>query len=287
MTNIFEYFDFRAYLGDFYIEKKKENPSFSYQAFTEKCGFRNKSFLHQIIHTKKQISQSSVFSISGAIGHSKREAQYFENLVSFNQAKTLQEKNHHYEQLISLNVRPKELCESRLISQDQFEYYSKWYNGVIRSVIDLYPFKDDYQFLARIVYPTITSSEAKKSVELLERLEFIKKKSDGYYEVTNKVITTGDDVISTAVLNFHQQATKLAHDALNWVPREKRNISGVMLGLSESGYNQICQKISEFRKELLQIADKDKNARHVFQLNLHLFPLTDPKQIDTNKGDLE
>jgi len=33
MPNIFEYMDYREYLEDYYLEKKRANPAFSFQVF--------------------------------------------------------------------------------------------------------------------------------------------------------------------------------------------------------------------------------------------------------------
>lgn len=282
MLNLFEYFDFRQYLLDYYQIKKLNNPSFSYQMFTEKCGFKNKSFIHQIIHSKKKISKSSIFRISKAIGHSKKEAVYFENLVAFNQARTVDEKKHYYKLLTLQNHRSSTKNPVKLITQDYFEYYSKWYHGAIRALIDMYPVKNDYRWLADNLYPPISPKEAKKSIELLQRLDFIKMTRQGYYKVTDKIITTGDEVTSTAVMNFHQQSTHLAHEAINRLPRDQRNITGLMLGISEKTYMEVCNRISNFRKELLELAEKDTNAKMVYQLNFHLFPLSNPRLLRKN-----
>ncbi|NLD99710.1 MAG: TIGR02147 family protein [Fibrobacter sp.] len=124
MVNIFDYSDFRLYLADYYTEKKAGTPSFSYQKFTEKCGFKNKSFLHQIIHTKKQISKSSIYAISKALGHTKSEALFFDTLVSFNQARTLDEKNHFFNQLNILCTSNKKSSANCEVAKEHFEYYS-------------------------------------------------------------------------------------------------------------------------------------------------------------------
>jgi uncharacterized protein (TIGR02147 family) len=277
MPIIYNYFDYRKYMDDYYSNEKKKDTSFSYQSFTIKCGFKNKSFLHQIIHTTKKISQSSINGISKAIGHSKREARYFKALVAFNQARSLEEKNKFYEQLILANARSKKPFKGKLIRQDQFEYYSKWHHGAIRALIGMQSFKDDSQTIAHCLYPPIPVREVKKSIDLLERLEFIKKNSEGYYTVTDNVISTGDEVVSTAVLNFHRQTAKLASEAINKVPRNARNITGVMMGISPAGYQKIIEKLSAFRKEILSIAQNDEKASAVYQLNLHLFPLSNPK----------
>ncbi len=277
MPNLYEYFDYRKYIADYYSEEKKEDSSFSYQSFTEKCGFKNKSFIHQIIHTTKKISKSSIQSISKAMGHTKREVRYFEALVAFNQAQSLDDKNKFYERLISANARSKKPFQGKLIRQDQFEYYSKWYHGAIRALIDMQPYKDDFQTIAHSLYPPIPIREVKKSIDLLKRLEFIKKNNEGFYEVTDKIITTGDEVVGTAILNFHRQTAKLASEAINKTPRDLRNITGVMVGISPAGYQKIIEKLSDFRKEILSIAKSDQEASAVYQLNLHLFPLSNPK----------
>ena len=42
MLNIFNYTDFRKYLTDYYEEKKKENPKFSYRYLTSLGGLTRK-----------------------------------------------------------------------------------------------------------------------------------------------------------------------------------------------------------------------------------------------------
>jgi uncharacterized protein (TIGR02147 family) len=277
MPNIFEFFDFRKYLSEYYSDAKIAEDGFSYQSFTKKCGFKNKSFLHQVIHTSKKISKTSISGISKAIGHSKREARYFEALVAFNQARSLEEKNRCYDRLMAINARSKKPFRGKMVRKDQFEYYSKWYHGAIRAMIGMRPFKDDYKSIARNLYPPIPVWEVKKSIALLQRLQFIEKNDSGCYTVVDRIISTGDDVESTAVLNFHREAAQLAFEAADKIPREVRNLTGVMVGVSPAGYRKIVEKLNEFRKEILSIAGKDEQASAIYQLNLHLFPLSNPK----------
>ncbi|MFH0921092.1 MAG: TIGR02147 family protein, partial [Fibrobacterota bacterium] len=186
MPNIFTYNDYRKLLADYYQEKKTETPSFSYQNFSKKAGFASKSFVFNVIQGKKNLSSSSIVQICEAMGLNRLESSFFEKLVYFNQASNFKERSFFFEQLNAIQPRDNEAICAKKIRQDQFDYYSKWYNVTIRSLIDLFPFKNDYKWLARMVYPSITPQQAKKSVQLLERLGLIEKSKDGHYKITSK-----------------------------------------------------------------------------------------------------
>ncbi len=99
MPNIFNYQDYRQFLGDFYEEKKSQTPSFSYQNFSQKAGFASKSFVYNVIKGKKTLSRTSVVKLSIAMKLSKTESAFFENLVYFNQATNFAERNFYFDKL--------------------------------------------------------------------------------------------------------------------------------------------------------------------------------------------
>ena len=102
MLNLFDYEDYRQYLGDFFEGKKEQNPSYSWQVFSDKAGFGNKSFVRRVIKKERSLSKTSAYKISQAIGHSKKEAEYFENLIFYNQAENLKERDHYYDMLLAV-----------------------------------------------------------------------------------------------------------------------------------------------------------------------------------------
>ena len=67
MINIFDYSDFRKYLTDYYEDKKKDNPNFSYQVIANKAGVKNRGFIYNIINGDKVLSKSNTFKISQAL----------------------------------------------------------------------------------------------------------------------------------------------------------------------------------------------------------------------------
>jgi len=274
MPNVFEYNDYRKYLMEYYHAKKQATSWFSYNVFAQKIGFKNKGFLFNVLHGKKNLSANSVIKISQAMSHKKNESEYFENLVLFNQAVDLKEQTFFYERLNAVRCTDKSICKVQQLRKDQYEFYSTWYHGAIRSLIDMYPFKDDYQWLAKNVYPAITTKQAKNSIDLLEKLGLIERQNDGYYKLSNSNITTGSEIRNLALLNFYKEGAQLVERALDILPADKRNISGVTMGISRSLYDKICEEIKTFRKKVINMVQQDKDSDRAYQLNFHLFPIT-------------
>lgn len=274
MPNVFEYTDYRKYLADWYKEKKTSNPAFSYNAFAQKAGFKNKGFFHTVIYDKRNLSKPSAVKICQAIGLTKSETEYFENLVFFNQADDLKERNYFYEKMNSVRNPQKATSKTKQIRSDQYEFYSKSYHSAVRSIIDMYDFKDDFKWLAKMVAPPLTVKQAKQSVYLLEKLKMITKRNNGAYKITDKSITTGKEVMGLAVQNFHMECSELAKKAIQELPKTRRNVTGLTLGISHKSYEQICGEIQEFQEKIMAIANNDEEADRVYQFNFHLFPIS-------------
>lgn len=274
MPVIFNYQDYRKFLADYYDEKKASGSSFSYQNFSRKAGFTSKSFVFNVINGRKNLSRASVVKICEALDFGKTEAAYFENLVYFNQAPNFTERNFYYEKLNAIHPATTEASTARKLRKDQYEFYSQWYHVVIRSLIDLFPNITDYRELAKLVCPAIRPKQAQKSVELLLRLGLIEKQKNGSYKVGSKILSTGPEVESLAVAHFHLACMELAAKALKELPKNRRNVSGLTLGISQKAYVDICTVIQSCQEQILKIAEKDSDADCVYQLNFHFFPVS-------------
>ncbi|MGA2507232.1 MAG: TIGR02147 family protein [Chitinispirillaceae bacterium] len=273
MPDISTYTDYRKFLKDYYAEVKAENPGFSYLAFARMAGLNSKGFTFNIFSGKRTLSRANILGFIQAMQLDKYEAEYFENLVAFNQAKNLKERSSFFERLSSIKAGGKTVWAPQLVRNDQYQYYAKLHHSVIRSLIDLYGFNGDYAWLGRNVRPKISAAQAQKSVKLLERLGFIRRKGKSFV-VVDKTITSPPEVQSLAVQNFHEQAAGLAMKAVSELPRDQRNMSGATVGISREGYKKICEEINVFRTRLLQIAEDDRNADAVYQINFQLFPVS-------------
>jgi len=270
VKQIFEFMDYREYLKLLFDEKKREHQFYSYRLFSQKAGFKSPNFLKLVVDGDRNLTKESVFKVAKAFGFNKKETDYFENLVFLNQSKTLDEKNTYLTRLMRHRLR----SDPRKMEESEYEYYSNWYNPVIHELVTAVDFKDDFRKLAATVVPPVTAIDAEKSVQLLLRLRFILKRADGRYEKTSASLTTGPQVRSVAVANYHKAMMQLASESIERFSSDQRDISSLTISVSDEMYKTIIEKLQVFRKELLELAETVRKPAKVAQLNLQFFPLS-------------
>jgi uncharacterized protein (TIGR02147 family) len=266
--NVFEYTDYRKFLKDYYEENKQKKPYFSYRYMSKKAGINASAFFKYVIEGKRGLTKSSIMKTVQAIGFSQDEAEYFENLVYFNQAATLKDKDSFFKLL--MNKRKK--IDIKYVGKHQYEFYMEWYHTVIRELAVMADFDDDFHALSRLLVPSIKPKQAKESVELLERLGFLKKGPDNTYAQTNPLISTGPEIKNYAVIQFQMAMMKLALEAFERHKGEDRLMAATTFSISEQTYNIFKAKIRQMRQDLMELARIDENPERVYHLNINLFP---------------
>ncbi|HKP98472.1 MAG TPA: TIGR02147 family protein [Fibrobacteria bacterium] len=273
MKSVYEYTNYRLFLKDYY-EDRKAAEGFTYRDFARLAGMNSTSWLLHLIKGTKNLSADSVLRVSKALKLGKAESEYFEMMVPFTQARTNGVKDHYYQRMLGL----KRKLKIAKIGEEQYDYYTKWHHPVIRSLVSKVDFADgrgghDFAKLGRCLLPPISAREAKKSVQLLERLGLIARGKGGKYTQSNAVVSTGDEVASLSVVNYHKQVSRLAEGAHDRSTKEERDISALTLGVGEEDFQRIKARIQAFRKEIMDLAMASSAPDRVYQLNFQLFPV--------------
>jgi uncharacterized protein (TIGR02147 family) len=157
----------------------------------------------------------------------------------------------------------------------QFNFYRHWYYSTIRELVGLSEFKEDYEWIASHVSPPILVSEAQKAVEELLLLGLLVRDDDGKLMQATANITTGDEVTNSGLTRYHKEMLNFAGESITAVPRDKRDISGLTLGVSPETMKTIKEMIQVFRKNILEVASKDGHPNRVYQLNFQFFPVSE------------
>jgi uncharacterized protein (TIGR02147 family) len=267
MPNIFNFMEYRRFLLAVYAEEKAKNSRFSYSVMAQQAGFRSKSFIKLVIDGKKNLSRDSITAMNKVLKLTGKSFSYFCDLVAFNQAKTATEREALLVRLFSYRKRN----PSRLVVQKQYDFYAKWYHNTIRELVTGAKFNGDYRLLGKMLRPAITARQARESVQLLLRLGLIRQEGPRLVP-SSPLITTGDEVVSTAVRKFHEQNMGLAVASMDTCPADERDISCLVLGLSARGMERIKTETQAFRKKLLAIAQEDKTPGRVYHYNIQFFP---------------
>jgi len=283
MDPIFEFIDYRKFLAAWYENKKTSFKHFSYRYFSQKLGINSPSFLKSVIDVKRNLTARMAERFSKVIGLSAKETRYFRNLVLFNQAKTPGEKQEYYAVLRSMAGMVRETT----LSVDQYDYFSNWYTPVIRELICLHDFSDDYGKIASAVNPKILPRQAKTAVGLLVRLGLVERMDNGTYRQTNGAITADSSVTSLAVRSFTRTIFDMSKAAIDTFDKKERHMSGLTMGISAEAYDVIAAEIEALKDRVKVIVNRDNNANRVYQMGLSLFPVSETLSDGINGGEEE
>lgn len=273
-SEIFNYSDFRAFLKDFYTDKKKQSKKFTFSLFAAMTGFSSPSFLKLVMDGQKNLTKPSVLKIARGLRLRKKPAQYFEDLVFFNQAGSLEDKSYFLDRI---NKYRKKNRPEKLLPQE-YKYLADWYHCVIREMTDLDGFVEDPHWIAKQLLHTVKAEDVAGSLKFLEEKGFIGRDENGKLVKKDKTIATGpigeQEMLNTIVRAFHRDMVRFAEESLSTQPKAVRNTSNTTLSLSRKSYEIATKRIEQVRMELLEIAAADASADRIYQLNINLFPWT-------------
>jgi uncharacterized protein (TIGR02147 family) len=272
-VNIFAFLDYRVYLDAYYQNRKGHDKKFSHRFIGKTAGF-DPGLFSKIIQGKRDISAAMVFKLVALLKLNKKQTEYFQCLILYNQSTVHSERKHHFEKLMLMRG-----TDAKAVELHQYQFYSKWYYSALRELLDFHASDGgDYEKLARLLVPAIKPSEAKQGLELLEKLGFAVRDSSGRYRIKDALITTGYGNTGLSANNFVLESLDLAKGAIDRFPASVRNLSTVTFSIPKNRFAHYEEKIRGFRRELMQEIEREKGTDVVYQLNLQLFPLSLPRE---------
>lgn len=269
--SVFDYLDYRSFLGDLFQYRKGKDRHFSYRYFAGKAGFSAPNFLQLVITGQRNLTPSSIAKVARGFVLKKKERDFFETLVFMNQADDHDERNRFYRRMMSLRGTG----ASRRMEKAAYEYFSRWYFPVIREVVVLGARTHTAAQIAGMLKPAVKPKEAQRALDLLTELGLILKDSRGCWEQCDQVVSTGPEVKSLVVANFHREMMRLAAESIERFPADRRDVSALTISCREGRMEEIKERIAAFRQEMLDLACAEDEAGQVMQINIQAFPLTE------------
>lgn len=269
---IFDYIDYRQYLEAAYKYFKSINPNFSYRFISIHIGATSAGWLPNIIKGRTNLTSSYIIKLANLLKLQTIEAEYFETLISYNQSSNVEEKNFYFEKLKSIRgIKP------ALVQREHLAFLTKWYISIVRELLFIHPFKDEYESLGNMIIPKITAAEAKEAIDILKMISFVEENTNGYLKPCEPVVQK-DPSIKTELWADHMKAkVRLGLKAIDRFSKEDRDISEVYMPLSEKGLKTAREEIAQLRKRLLVVSENDTDQNRIYQCTIQLFPLTEKK----------
>jgi uncharacterized protein (TIGR02147 family) len=267
--DVFGYLDYRAFLRDYYLEKK-DRRGLSYRSFSRRAGLRSPNYLKLVIDGARNLSDEMAARFAKAVGLTGDAAEYFVELVRFNQAKSTTERNASYSRLTGFRrhqrAQPLELKHAA--------YHSTWYLPAIRELAARRDFCEDPAWIASALWPSISKTEAAAALATLLDLGLLTRNARGEIVQGEALVSTGPETRGLHIRNYHRMMMNRAAESMDEIPASDRDISALTLCLGADGLSRLKERVQRFRRELLELSTLEDDPDQVVQVNFQLFPLS-------------
>lgn len=248
-------------------DKRVDNPNFSLRLLAQKADI-DPSLLSKVILNKRHLSTAGAMQIAEVFQLQTDEKVYLKELLIMAKAKSDEAKQESYRKVMKLRK-----VNCRKLTVDEHEFYTEWYHSAIRNLLQIVPFygKDHMEY-GQILRPPIRAAQVKKSIALMEQLGLIEQEEDGRYVMKELAVSSGEKFATLALRYFHKLNIQLAGESIERFDKEDRDISGLTMNISKKDLHIIREKISKFRKEIIEYVGLNADPQQIYQLNFQLFP---------------
>lgn len=282
MPDVLDYLEYREFLKDWFVESKKDNRFTSYRYLGQKTGV-DPAWLVRVFQKEGHLNEEALPAFIRLCGFDDRRAEYFRILYRFCKTKAKSSLSELYCRLMELRE-----MEARVLTSPEFMYFGNWACTALRALIGISENTSDLHAVANHLNPPISQNDARNALEVLKQLKLIEKDGHGGWNITQQIVTTGGEVKSIAVRNFHRRTLELAQESLDRHSIAERDVSSIVFTVDQADIPEFKQRIEDFRRGLLQFAKKSEHANRVYALNVSMFPLSevvenpsssDPKEV--------
>lgn len=278
VQKIFGYDDYRKFLGDFFSEQKRISEIFSNRYFAMKAGFKSSSYILSIIKGRFNLSYATLHKTISAMELNGASAQFFENLVFYNQAKEFDEREKYFQKLEEIRKR----TNFYKLDNRQYEYIKAWYFLVLREIAVLFDWKDDFKKLARMIRPQISTEEARSAIGIMLEIGLLTKDDSGHYH-QNSASLNLEGVPKYLLTNLKKELIMRGADAVQVIDKSERFAAFSTLTMCKETFDFACEVLEDARRKIIGKSLNDSNPDKVFEMNVLLFPVS--HSIDIRKSE--
>jgi uncharacterized protein (TIGR02147 family) len=269
-VDVFAYRDYRAFLLAFFERRQAQEDGYSYAKFANEVGLRTPNYAKLVVSGARNLGADLAVRFGEACSLHGDALKYFCALVAFNQSKNARERELHYAELQSFN----RFRASHRFDAAQSAYHSTWFIPAIYELAARDDFRDEPQWIAQTLLPSITAREAAHALGVLRRLGLLKEGAHGRLLQAEAVLETPEGPLGHHIASFHRTMMQRAAEAIDLVPRDDREVAGLTLCVSEERMRELKVELERFRTHLLERYMKDERPERVVQVNFQMFPLS-------------
>jgi uncharacterized protein (TIGR02147 family) len=269
--NLTQFLDFRTFLMAHAQEQKRRNPHWTYGAWARRLGLKGTASLTRVVQGLRQPGPQMVESFVKYFQFSEKESEYFRDLIRLARAK----EDTKLSTLIMEKMGKRFANASkRVVDEKTFNTISNWYYFPIREMLRLPHFKEDVQWIAKQLLFKVNPRDVAQALRTLQDLGFVKRNSEGWLELSEGRLNTGDDVANEAVKRHHEEMLANARTSLRATDVGKREITSQTIAISSQKLAQAKELIRQFQEKFSEIMEDERGGDVIYQMQIQFFPLT-------------
>lgn len=269
---LLNYWDYRKYLQDFYLFKKKTRSGYSYRVFCKEAGIKSASHFKMVIDGQRNVTPKSLPKfLKGLRIENEDEKKLFSLMVEYTQEKDIEPKAEIFRNLITLKNKE----ESVPMEYFQLSFLTSWHTIAIYVLIETNEFKSDVEWISKKLKKKVSNENILKAIKNLVELNLIKKDTYGNYVQTKGSIVTPTKFDRNILDEYYSIMGAMAIQSLGDDDEDNRFFNGATISINRKNIQAFAEKIKKFRAEIneMSLSNLDSND-DVYQLNVQFFPLT-------------
>ena len=273
--NIFEFTDFREYMKFQFARRpyaqaggvKKK----SLVKLAKSLGYSSPSLISMVMNGKRAPSEDLCESLLDSWGLSLKEREYFRLLVS------LDRKRRAGDDPAEIIERIRRLVGNRAVyvfPEQEFSLIREWHFLVIKLLVESPGFREDPDWISKMLRKRITPAQAAHALERLEEMGAIQRdpETQKLRPVSADTETTHD--IPSSAIRIHQKGMiNRALEAIDDRPVEERQFNTLTFHVDPVRLPEAKKHILEFMR-WVHSEFANPGGDSIFQLNLQFFEHT-------------
>ncbi|MBI4042791.1 MAG: TIGR02147 family protein [Deltaproteobacteria bacterium] len=268
--DIHNFTDYRSFLLAYADDAKKANPHWTYGIWAKRLGLKDTSSITKIVRGQRHPGPELTDQLIKNLGFDVKRAQYFRDLIHLQKVKKdprlslllLEKMSKNHPQAVS-----------RILDDETFSLISNWYCTAIREMVRLDHFFEDPKWVSRQLHFKVTPTQASRALDLLFKVDLLKRDRNGKLQITDKRFATQNDYASEAIKRYHEAMLDNAKLAIRKIPVERRDFQASVLTMNFDSISEAKELIRQFKDSFCRLLEKEKGDG-TFQIQIQFFPLT-------------
>lgn len=275
MISIFDYQQYREFLRDIYLDQKKRKTGLTYARFSSTAGINSPNYLKLVMDGEKNLTSETLVKFAKALKLTPNEADYFEALVHFNQAKTALEREHYQERMGRIKKRAAAIStQERTLDEYEFESVSNWLHHAVMVLTHVRDFRESPRWIKARLFDVTSEQEISSILERLVQIRLLKRDETGKLVQSQRQIRTKPELKRLSSRIFYEGLLARAIQALKVSEPEEREFGTYLVGMSAEQMPELKKRVREFLTSLNEWALSNPNPEQVYSLTFCGFPLS-------------